>query len=145
MVVEALDGTIVFLDTTPLIYFIEGHSSYHGMLKRLFASNDKGNFTFISSCVTLLEVLVQPLRLGRGDLVNQYQKILLQAKGINIFEINNEIAVRAATLRAGYNIKTPDALQIATALEFNANYFLTNDLRLKGVAGIQFITLADLT
>ncbi len=53
MVVADLSGKLVFLDTSPLIYFIEGHSQYHEKLKELFVSNDKGNFKF-ASVITLL-------------------------------------------------------------------------------------------
>lgn len=47
-------------------------------------------------------------------------------------------------MRAKYNIHTPDALQVATAIERQADYFLTNDLRLKAVTEIKGITIAEL-
>jgi len=56
-----------------------------------FTSNDNGDFTFITSSITLLEVLVKPLKEGKPKLVTQYKKILLNAEGIQIFEISNEI------------------------------------------------------
>jgi hypothetical protein len=65
MVIQDFTSKIVFLDTAPLIYFIEGHSSYQPILSRLFDFNDKGNFSFVTSAVTLLEVLVKPLREGQ--------------------------------------------------------------------------------
>jgi predicted nucleic acid-binding protein len=54
------------------------------------------------------------------------------------------IAVKAAELRAKYNLRAPDALQLATAIENRANYFLTNDTRLRSVKEIQSVTLAEL-
>jgi hypothetical protein len=43
------------------------------------------------------------------------------------------VAERAAELRARYNLRTPDALQVATALVRRCEAFLTNDARLKRV------------
>jgi predicted nucleic acid-binding protein len=134
----------IFLDTAPLIYFIEGHSTYQDKLMAYFTSNDNGDFIFITSSITLLEVLVKPLKEGKSKLVTQYKTILLNAEGIQIFEISNEVAERAAQLRAKYGLRTPDALQIATALEYRADYFLTNDHRLNSVTEISTVTLLEM-
>lgn len=144
MVISDFSSKIVFLDSAPLIYFIEGHSDYQPQLKGLFASNDNGDFTFVTSTITLLEVLVKPLKDGQTHLVSQYKKILLNAAGIEIYDIDNLIAIKAAELRAKYALRTPDAMQIATALECKADVFLTNDTRLKTVSEIRSVTLLDL-
>ena len=85
MVMEKFTGKIIFLDTAPLIYFIEGHSQYQQKLKQLFLLNDEGHFKFLSSVITLLEVLVKPLKEGQNKTVEQYKKILTNAEGIDIF------------------------------------------------------------
>jgi predicted nucleic acid-binding protein len=144
VVVGKFKGKLVFLDTAPLIYFIEGHSQYQQKLQQLFILNDEGNFKFLSSAITLLEVLVKPLKEGENKIVEQYKTILSNAEGIDIFEITIPIAIKAAELRAKYNIHTPDALQVAIAIEYQADYFLTNDLRLKSVAEIEVVTLSEL-
>ncbi|MDB5153579.1 MAG: hypothetical protein JWR54_2330 [Mucilaginibacter sp.] len=72
----------VFLDTAPLIYFIEGHSEYQERLSQIFEANDKGDFIFITSSITLLEVLVKPMREGKSKIVEQYKQILTNASGI---------------------------------------------------------------
>lgn len=40
MVIQDFAGKIVFLDTAPLIYFIENHSVYKPVLAPIFAFND---------------------------------------------------------------------------------------------------------
>lgn len=82
MVIEDLFSKTVFLDTAPLIYFIEGHSEYQSILARLFNFNDEGKFGFITSSITLLEVLVKPLRENRKELAQQYKEIITTAPGI---------------------------------------------------------------
>ncbi|HJP63637.1 MAG TPA: type II toxin-antitoxin system VapC family toxin [Mucilaginibacter sp.] len=133
----------IFLDTAPLIYFIEGNSPYQENLKQIFEANDKGDFAFITSSITLLEVLVKPLRDGYTELANQYKRILTDASGIQIFDMTSELAVKAAELRAKYNLRTPDSIQIATAIECKADYFLTNDSQLKSIAEINSILLSE--
>lgn len=54
------------------------------------------------------------------------------------------IAIKAAEIRVKYNFSTPDALQIATATERKADYFLTNDFRLKLITEIKVITITEL-
>lgn len=76
MVVTEFNQKRIFLDTAPLIYFIEGHSIYQDKLIEYFSSNDNGDFTFITSSITLLEVLVKPLKEGKRKLVAQYKNIL---------------------------------------------------------------------
>ncbi|PIQ22565.1 MAG: PIN domain nuclease [Cytophagales bacterium CG18_big_fil_WC_8_21_14_2_50_42_9] len=70
--------------------------------------------------------------------------MLTTTTGIEIIEINTTVAIKAAELRAKYNLKTPDSIQVATALEYRAKYFLTNDIRLKIVKEIKTVTPQEL-
>lgn len=47
-------------------------------------------------------------------------------------------------LNAKYGLKTPDSIQLATAVYSSADYFLTNDIRLKAVEEIEILVLDDL-
>jgi len=60
--INGLQGKTVDLDTAPLIYFIEENPIYLEAATLFFKAMDKGDFTVVTSTVTLLEVLVQPLR-----------------------------------------------------------------------------------
>ena len=144
MVIDKLNDAVVFLDTAPLIYFIEGHSEYQDKLAKLFKLNDEKYFKFITTAITLLEVLVKPLKDGETKIVHEYKTILTNAEGVDIFDITTPIAFKAAEIRARYNIRTPDALQIATAIVYEADYFFTNDLRLKNITEIKLLTIAEL-
>lgn len=129
----------LFIDTAPLIYYIEGHSVYKEKLKTLFEANDKGEIKFQTSTLTILEVLVQPLKSKKSKLADQYKEILTNSENIDIFDIDIEISIQAAKLRANYNLKTPDSIQIATAINKNADYFFTNDKDLIRVGEIEVI------
>lgn len=142
--IQKLKSKKVFLDTSPLIYYIEENQQYLPILNKLFLDNSKGEFLFQTSVITLLEVLVLPMRKNEIQLVEQYQKILCNSPSIEIFDLNIEIAKRATDYRAKYGLKTPDSIQVATAVYASADYFLTNDIRLKVVKEFEILVLDEL-
>ncbi|HET6879411.1 MAG TPA: type II toxin-antitoxin system VapC family toxin [Pirellulales bacterium] len=142
--VDDLTGKVVALDTGPLIYFIEEHPVYLPIVEPFFQALDAGRFKVVTSTLTLLEVLVQPLRQGNQSLAKLYETILLEAAGITALAITATIAQRADEIRASQNVATPDALQLATAIENGASAIVTNDLRMKPPANLQIILLDEL-
>lgn len=142
--VTALRGKVVGLDTTPLIYFIEENPAYLPIMLPFFAAVDRGEFTIVTSIVTLLEVLVHPFRHGNTQLAQRYRDILLNAKGLTTISLSQDIAEEAARLRARYNLRTPDAIQMATAVHNGASFFLTNDSRLPPLPNLQVLVANDL-
>ena len=140
--IKSIYGKKIFLDTTPLIHYIEENNVYVQKLNELFSI--QSHCQFITSVITLSEVLVMPLKEGNTRLAEQYENILTQAENIVIYEINTEIAKESARLRAKYTIKTPDAIQLATAQYCSVDFFLTNDLRLKSINDLNILTLNDL-
>ena len=62
-----------------------------------------------------------------------------------MYSITPQIAEEAAQIRATYRrIRTPDALQIATAVVAGAHYFVTNDKALPDLPGLQMLVVDDL-
>lgn len=141
--IDDLRGKTVGLDTAPLIYFIEDNPPYSEPLKLFFEAIDRGDLTAVTSTVTLLEVLVHPLRTNNKGLAVEYRDILLNSK-IMTLEISNEISEQAAQLRATHNIRTPDAIQISAAIKAGASHFLTNDIRIPAIPSISILSLNSL-
>ena len=90
--IAALKGKTVGLDTAPLIYFIEEHPIYLPIVRPFFQAVEDGDIAVVTSMVTLLEVLVQPLRRGDARLAARYREILLSADGLAAKPLNQEIA-----------------------------------------------------
>ena len=107
--IKKIAASKLFVDTAPLIYFIEEHPKYVHILDELFVSN-KHSFAFLTSVVTLAEVLVLPLKEERTELAQKYEKILTKANSMELLDINAEIARITAQLRAKNNVRTPDAI-----------------------------------
>jgi len=142
--VEALQGQLIALDTAPLIYFIEEHPTYLPILDSFFEKLDKGSIRVVTSVITLSEVLAKPLRDGETELAQQYRDILLNAEGLITVEVSVAIAEKAAQLRSQYSLRTPDAIQIATALQSGATALITNDIRWPVLSNLQILVLDKL-
>jgi predicted nucleic acid-binding protein len=141
--INDLRGKTIGLDTAPLIYFMEENPTYLETVRQFFEAMDRGDFTVVTSTVTLLEVLVHPLRNNNRKLSSEYRDILLNSKLITL-EVSNTIAELAAKMRASHNLRTPDAIQLGAALNAGASHFFTNDVRLPEIPSIQILSLDEL-
>ena len=141
---KALEGQRIALDTAPLIYFIEEHPLYLPLLDPFFEKLDLGKIQIITSVITLSEVLVKPLREGNNQLAQQYREILYHIDDLTMIEVSFAIAEKTAQLRSQYSLRTPDAIQMATALQSGATTLLTNDIRWPTIPHLQILKLDNL-
>jgi predicted nucleic acid-binding protein len=84
------------------------------------------------------------MRRGDHELAEHYRRILLHAAQVTTVPISETIAEEAAQLRARYNLRTPDAIQLAAASRSGATSFLTNDNRLPALASLKVLVLSQL-
>ena len=134
----------VALDTMIFIYAFEEHPAYQEILKNFFRALEKGEMNAVTSTLTITECLVQPYRKKNFGLSAQYLVLFRNFPNLSIIPLTDDIAERAAFLRAQYNLRTPDAVQLATALVSGCYAFLTNDDRFSGVEGIRVLVLDKL-
>jgi predicted nucleic acid-binding protein len=133
------------LDTSPVIYFIEANPKYDAVVTEVFQRITGGAPEGFSSVISLAEVLVLPLRQGDQKLVKDFTDLLSHSRHFTLSSITPTIAVSAADLRARYtSLRTPDALQIAAALDSKCQAFLTNDVKLRQVKELPILILDDL-
>lgn len=134
----------IFLDTAPIIYYIEAHPQFGSLAKQTIEAFQAGDVQAFSSTITLAEVLPKPVELGNMVLVDEFIAFLRHGKNISLIEISAEIAESAGKLRGKYpTLRTMDAIQIAAAISVGTDAFLTNDRRLKSVTEIGLLVLAD--
>ncbi len=69
-------GRVIAFDTAPLIYYIEENPTYLPVVEELFESIDVGTVQGLTSVLTLLEVLVRPLRDREENIADKYRMIL---------------------------------------------------------------------
>lgn len=126
------------------IYHFEENQLYSPLTLSIFESLEKGNFNAITSILTLLEILVKPKKENNLLLTERYKLLFETFPNLQVKEINENIADIASSLRANYNINTPDAIQIATSLEVKADTFITNDATLKKISEIEVLLLDEM-
>lgn len=133
------------LDTSSFIYFVETHPQYDALVTEIFQRIALGHtLSGVTSVITLCEVLVHPLRRGNAYLQREYTDLLLNSANLQTLPVDADVAAQAAVLRAAYNLRTPDALHLATALNAGCEAFLTNDSTLRRITEISVLTLDDL-
>jgi predicted nucleic acid-binding protein len=142
---DALMGvTRLGFDTSPVIYFVEANPQYDTLVTEIFRRVSTGAPLGATSVITLSEVLVQPIIRQQTLLQREYRDLLLRSRNFSALAISASIAELGAELRAQYRLRTPDALQIATALEAGCEAFLSNDAGLRRVAELRVLILDDL-
>lgn len=135
-------GTVA-LDTAVFIYFIEEEPRFLPHIRPLFEEADTGKRELITSVLTLLEVLVVPYRAGDIRLAERYELLLTRSRGIRMIDLARDHLRSAAQLRAAVGIKTPDALQLVSALASGCRTFITNDRRLPPIRGLRIVQLSS--
>jgi len=138
------DVSLLRIDTAPIIYFIEKRDPYYAKMQTVVSAITNGSIAAYSSTMTLTEVLVQPLKVNNSALVEEYEDVLLNSPNFSLMPIDVTVSRTAARLRAQHNLKTPDAIQVATAIESQCEAFLTNDIGLKRVKELQTLVLDEL-
>lgn len=125
----------LFIDTAPIIYYIEAHPQFGPLAKEVFDSFLSGRITAYSSVLTLTEVLPKPMESGDVKLARKFSEFLEHGKNLNLVEITAAIAKQAGILRGHY--------PVLRALDAGADAFITNDKKLKRMKEINVLVLSD--
>ena len=125
----------LFIDTAPIIYYIEAHPQFGPLAKEVFDSFLSGRITAYSSVLTLTEVLPKPIESGDVKLARKFSEFLEHGKNLNLVEITAAIAKQAGVLRGHY--------PVLRALDAGADAFITNDKKLKRMKEINVLVLSD--
>lgn len=119
----------IYLDTNIFIAAFEQRDPLSDQLGRLFkAGSNRKTRTFVTSELTLSELLVVPLRDGNRTLTSYYVTVLQANDWMHVSPVSRSVLVSAAQLRAGrQGLKLPDAIHLATAEAEGCTHFLTED------------------
>ncbi len=133
----------VYVDTNAVIYRVERIEPYLTASAPLWDALDAGSASIVTSELTLLEVLVKPLRDGNTALASLYRTVLLGTSGLTCIPITRSILESAAQLRAAHPLKTPDAIHAATSLAQGSTLFVSNDTGFRRVTGLPVAVLHE--
>ena len=134
-----------YLDANAIIYLLEGNEPFHSLIvSKLTSQMQSSEDVLLTSRLSRLECRVLPLKNGNSQLLQIYEDFFSKDQLI-LAELTGPVVDRACELRVKYGFKTPDAIHLATAMEFGASQFLTGDARLKKCTELQVDVLTEQT
>lgn len=132
------------VDSAPLIYFVERNPVYIDRMRAVMDKVQRGQLQLAFSVITLPEVLQKPIARGDMQLKTAYMDLLTRTRHVGLHSLTQAVAERAAALRATHNLRTPDAIQVATALEYRCEAFLTNDNGLQRIRELPILIVGEI-
>ncbi len=133
------DQSLVTIDTAPVIYLLEDNPDFLKKFLPLFERIENGALTGVISVVTLSEILSGPLRNGNEILADHYYRALTASQNWRVKEMDAELSFIAARIRSKYNLKLPDAIQVATAIQSQSFALITHDRDFKSLQEIKIL------
>ncbi len=134
----------VYFDSNIFIYLMEGFASLAHDLNDIRDSIAHGESSICTSELTLCEVLVPAFRANNTRLLALYRQFIEDSGAFELVPTTRETYVRASLFRAQLNLKTPDAIHMASAIQSGCTAFLTNDKSLKAPKDIEVIGFGHL-
>ena len=135
---------VVYVDANAVIYWVERIEPYLTAAAPLWDAVDAGMAQVATSELTLLEVLVKPLHDGNAALADLYRQVVLGTIGLTPLPLTRAVLEGAARIRATHQVKTPDALHAATALDAGCVLFVTNDPGFRRIPGLPVALLSQI-
>ena len=135
---------MVYLDANCFIYSVERVDPYRAILDTLWQTVSLGQVRVVTSELTLLEVLIKPLKVGDITTANTFRTVLRRTPDVQMIPITQAVLEEAANLRATLNLRTPDAIHAATALLNRSVLFVTNDSAFRRSADLSVTVLSEI-
>jgi predicted nucleic acid-binding protein len=136
--------TIIFIDTAPFIYYFENHLDFAEKIEKIFLEVYQKNIQIVTSFITYIEIITVPKRMNKENLIAKYRDFFTNSENISLFPLTIQVAEETAFFRAHYKLRTPDAIQLATAKICGADCIITNDKTWQQVKNLKIITLDEL-
>ena len=134
----------VFLDTTPIIYFLDEDVNFGNKVENILSGILENGQEMVTSTITCMEYLTQPYKTNNSGKIDAFFEFIADCD-IPVYAVDMRIAKKAARIRAEYKaFKAMDALQLATACVTGCDLFLTNDKQLRQFGEVKCITVEEL-
>ncbi|MGH9540575.1 MAG: type II toxin-antitoxin system VapC family toxin [Terriglobales bacterium] len=132
---------LLALDTNVLIYHLESDRRFGALANAALELIASGKTAGVTSSITMTELLIPAYRAGDEPRVDAIFAAATMLPGLRWLAPDLDIADRAARLRAQWRLRTPDALQAATAEAAGATAIVTNDSAFARLPGLEALIL----
>lgn len=129
----------VFVDTSPLIYLVEGSTAHRNKVNHQFRAWIEDDAYIVTSVISFMELLVHPKRSSDSRLENKYRNMLKSILSAPYLNVDEQAACLAAEFRSSYGFRALDSLQLAVASISGCGVFYTNDKELRRMRNIEVI------
>ncbi len=134
----------IALDTNIFIYQLQSNPRYVLLTDAIFHWLEQPGHRAVTSTISMTELLVQPYRNSEQEIADQFYAQLATYPNLEWIAPNLAVADIAARIRATHKLRTPDALQAATAIHAGATALATNDPIFQRVQNIEMLVLDHL-
>jgi predicted nucleic acid-binding protein len=118
-----VERTLIYLDASAVMRLVDGDEPARHRVEELIRT-DGG--PLITSIISMIECRSKPLRDGDADRVKRYDAFF-SSREMTMLVVDAAVADQATQLRAKYNLKTPDAIHLASASLHGASLLITTD------------------
>jgi len=143
---SSFTGKMLYFDTNLFIYAVETTEANHpylAVIDRLFSMAEQGEIQAITSELSLAEALVGAYK-NSSELVVLYEGLLSNKPELAVLPIDKAVLRSAAYTRTVVKIALADAIHVATAVNEQADIFITNDDKLRVPDGMKKIGLTEI-
>ena len=131
----------IALDTSVFIYQVEENPRYVTLTDHIFKWLEQPDHQAVTSTITMTELLVQPYRDSSEQRARGFYSLLSTYPNLDWIAPSLEVADIAARIRAMHGLRTPEALQAATAVYAQATGLVTNDPMFARVEAFEALVL----
>ena len=97
----------LYLDTAPLIYFLENEPPEKAKVRQIFLSLSEQIEQVVLSTITCMEYLVKPYRMKDEKAIQSFWHFVRDVE-VDLCPVDMKIALKAAEIRAEYKFKAMD-------------------------------------
>ncbi|MBX9625166.1 MAG: PIN domain-containing protein [Gemmataceae bacterium] len=127
----------VFPDAVVVIYLIEQHATFG---PRAEAALNAHPGDLVSSELVRSETLVRPVRNADHALIAEFEDYF-RLQVTEMVPLDRPVFDRVTAIRAQHGFKTPDATNLAAAVQAGCDVFLTNEPNLAKYTGIRVVLI----
>lgn len=120
---------LVFLDTMVFSYQLADHPRYAPLASAVLEAVETGQVAGLTTTITLAEILTIPAQAGDRQALYDYEFYLTRFPNLEILPLDAALARETVLVRGATGLRTPDAIQVATARLAGAGVLVTNDRR----------------
>ena len=129
----------IFADTDVVIYLVEKHPDFRTMA--LAALSDLQTGPLVTCAMVRLETLTKPTKNNDHVLLHDYHRFY--HAGCQSWPITETTFDLALILRAKHRLKSPDAINLACAIQSGCDVFLMHDRDYKTVTEIRIVSIRN--